>query len=124
MQYSVPKSILMTQSLLEKRIPASQLRQIKALCRKHRVLRLFAFGSVLAADFRPDSDIDFLVSFDEVPLLEYGDNYFSLLESLRKLLSREIDLVIEKDLTNPVLIESIRQHRALLYEKEDSEVVA
>lgn len=87
-------------------------------------MRLFAFGSVLADDFRPDSDIDFLVSFDEIPLLEYGDNYFSLLESLRKLLSREIDLVIEKDLSNPVLIESIRQHRALLYEKKDSEVVA
>jgi uncharacterized protein len=114
----------MRQSLLEKRIPASQISQIKTLCRKHRVLRLFAFGSVLDADFHPDSDIDFLVSFDEVPLLEYGDNYFSLLESLRKLLSREIDLVIEKDLTNPVLIDSIRQHRALLYEKEDSEVVA
>ena len=114
----------MAKGYLERRIGTDKLRQIKALCKKHRVSRLFVFGSVLGAEFGPDSDIDFLVAFDEVPLLEYADNYFSLLESFRKLFSREIDLVIEKDLLNPVLIESIRQNRALLYAKEDSQVVA
>lgn len=33
-------------------------------CRKYHVRRLALFGSVLRADFRPDSDVDVLVEFE------------------------------------------------------------
>ena len=33
-------------------------------CRRHRIRELALFGSVLRADFRPDSDIDVLVEFE------------------------------------------------------------
>ncbi|MEN3001958.1 MAG: nucleotidyltransferase domain-containing protein [Armatimonadota bacterium] len=37
---------------------------LKYLCRKWRIARLEVFGSVLRADFRADSDIDLLVTFE------------------------------------------------------------
>jgi len=36
---------------------------LEAFCRKWQVRELALFGSVLRDDFRPDSDIDVLVSF-------------------------------------------------------------
>lgn len=33
-------------------------------CRENGIRRLSVFGSALRGDFRPDSDIDFLVEFD------------------------------------------------------------
>ena len=35
------------------------------LCRRHHITRLSLFGSVLRDDFRPDSDVDVLVAFEE-----------------------------------------------------------
>lgn len=42
-------------------IPSEALGEI---CRRHGVLRLSFFGSVLRADFGPTSDLDVLVEFD------------------------------------------------------------
>ncbi|MBN1200325.1 MAG: nucleotidyltransferase family protein [Anaerolineae bacterium] len=38
--------------------------QIAAFCERHHIRRLLLFGSVLRADFRPDSDVDVLVEFE------------------------------------------------------------
>jgi len=38
--------------------------QIAAFCRRHHIRTLSLFGSVLRADFRPDSDVDVLVEFE------------------------------------------------------------
>jgi len=37
---------------------------IREFCLKHHIKKLSIFGSYLREDFRPDSDIDFLVEFD------------------------------------------------------------
>jgi uncharacterized protein len=37
--------------------------EIADFCRKHEVLRLSVFGSILTDDFRPESDVDVLVEF-------------------------------------------------------------
>ena len=37
---------------------------IAAFCRENGIRRLSVFGSALRADFRPESDIDFLVEFE------------------------------------------------------------
>lgn len=39
--------------------------RIAEFCRKHRIRTLSLFGSALREDFRPDSDVDVLVSFAE-----------------------------------------------------------
>ena len=39
--------------------------QLAEFCRKHHIQRMSVFGSVLRDDFRPESDVDFLVEFEE-----------------------------------------------------------
>ncbi len=38
--------------------------KLTAFCRRHHIRKLSLFGSVLRADFRPESDVDVLVEFD------------------------------------------------------------
>lgn len=62
------------------------------------------------------SDIDLLVEFSsELEILDYPDNYFSLLDDLEKLLESKVDLVSVKSLKNPVLIEEINKHKISSY---------
>ncbi len=39
--------------------------QLAEFCRRHQIQTLSLFGSVLREDFRPDSDIDVLVEFED-----------------------------------------------------------
>lgn len=39
--------------------------KIAGFCKKNHIRKLALFGSVLGADFRPDSDVDVLVEFEE-----------------------------------------------------------
>ena len=49
-----------------------------------------------------DSDIDFLVEFSsEIEVLDYTDNYFSLLDGLVNILNTKIDLVSVKSIKKP-----------------------
>lgn len=66
--------------------------------------------------YRESSDIDLLVSFQDMPLLEYADNYFDLLEELETILGRKVDLVVDKSIQNPYLAASVQQSKMLLYE--------
>jgi predicted nucleotidyltransferase len=91
--------------------------KIHDLCNRHRVAHLFAFGSVLTDNFRPDSDIDFIVDFSDVQLFEYADNYFGLKHSLENLLNRNIDLLEDKAIKNPFLRKSIDASKKLIYGK-------
>lgn len=88
---------------------------IKALCNKHKVSRLFVFGSILSDNFNKSSDIDFLVDFSGVDLYDYADNYFDLKKSLEKLLKRQIDLLEDKTVKNPYLRQSIDSSKQLIY---------
>ena len=92
-------------------------KQLEDICRKYHVTELSVFGSVLTKNFRKDSDIDFLVSFDEkgIDLLEYADNYFGLLEELEKITSRKVDLVEKKSLSNPFFIEELEETKQVIY---------
>ena len=100
------------QQLIEKR-----KKDLIALCQALNIKRLYAFGSVVSDKFRDDSDIDFLISFaDNLSVEEYTQNYFTLLYKLRELFDREIDIVTERTLSNPYLIESINESKQLIYE--------
>ena len=39
--------------------------QLAEFCRRHQIQTLSLFGSVLREDFRPDSDVDVLVEFED-----------------------------------------------------------
>lgn len=64
---------------------------LKAFCEQHHIRKLSLFGSVLRDDFRPDSDIDVLVEFDEN--YRIGLMGFAALQlELSELLQREVHL--------------------------------
>lgn len=90
--------------------------EIIALCKMHKVKSFSLFGSAAKETMHHESDVDFLVQFsDEIDILDYADNYFSLLEKLESLLGKKIDLVTKKSLTNPILIEEIERSKVDLY---------
>lgn len=89
--------------------------KINALCNKHKVARLFVFGSILTDNFKKSSDIDLLVDFSGVDLYDYADNYFDLKISLEKVLERQVDLLEDKAVKNPYLRKSIDSSKRLIY---------
>lgn len=96
-------------------IVEEHLQEIKNTFKKHGAIRAFLFGSAAVGKSTSQSDIDFLFSFPaEMDHETYANNYFSLLNSLRQLLNREVDLVAEKTLKNPYLIESINANKIQL----------
>ena len=88
---------------------------INQLCQKHSVEKLYLFGSATNDNFTPESDLDFLVKFQSINLSTYFTNYLSLKEQLKDLFKREIDLVEEQSLKNPILIQSINNSKQLIY---------
>ena len=94
----------------------NKLNAIVAACKKHHVESIALFGSAAKNTMNKDSDIDFLVEFsDDIDVLDYADNYFSLLDHLQEILDREVDLVSAKSLKNPVLKEEIYESKIDLY---------
>jgi predicted nucleotidyltransferase len=95
---------------------AERLHVIAELCRRYRVRRLELFGSAAGDSFDSHrSDADFLVEFEPLADGEYADAYFGLRESLESLLSRPVDLVMNKAIRNPYFLEAIEPTRMLLY---------
>ncbi|MCP4457488.1 MAG: nucleotidyltransferase domain-containing protein [Cytophagales bacterium] len=91
--------------------------EIATICQSLNVERLYAFGSVVADDFSEDSDVDFLLSFQEgMSIEDYTENYFSMQYAFRRLLQRDVDIVTERSLSNPYFIDSINKTKELIYE--------
>lgn len=88
------------------------------LCKRHKVKELYVFGSALTSKFNDRSDIDFLVQFENVDLLEYADNYFDLKEKLEKLLGREIDLLENQAIRNPIFRRVLDREKRIVYDRE------
>jgi len=88
---------------------------IRALCTKHKVSRLFVFGSVLKNKLKKNSDIDLIVDFRDVEVYDYADNYFDLKFSLENLFKRNVDLLEDVAINNPYLRESIDSTKQLIY---------
>jgi uncharacterized protein len=89
--------------------------QIKKLCSEHDVKTLFAFGSVVDDRFNEDSDIDLIVDIDNKDPFDYADNYFDLKFQLADLLKRDIDLLEDKAIKNPLLKKQIEETKVLVY---------
>jgi predicted nucleotidyltransferase len=89
---------------------------LEEICRQYRVKRLELFGSAAAGrDRSAESDLDFVVQFEPVPMGEYADTYFGLREALERLYGRQIDLVVESAIRNPYFRESVERTKTLLY---------
>jgi uncharacterized protein len=81
----------------------------------YRVRRMYAFGSVCTDKFNNNSDIDFLISFEDISYEQYTDNYFDLHYKLQDLFNRRIDLLTENSLSNPYFINGVDRTKQLIY---------
>ena len=85
------------------------------LCKTHKVKSLYAFGSILTDKFNNESDIDLIVDFQQLDVLDYGDNYYELKFSLENIFKRNIDLLEQKAIKNPYFIKTLNQNKKLIY---------
>jgi uncharacterized protein len=75
-------------------------KKIEEFCKRWRITEFSLFGSVLRDDFRPDSDIDVLLSIDpkaHIGLFEIAQMQIEL----EKMFKRSVDLVEKESLRNP-----------------------
>jgi uncharacterized protein len=105
-------------SLTGDRIKASSA-QIAEFCQRWNVVEFALFGSVLRSDFRPDSDIDVLVTFAPGLSLSWDDR-MEMQEQIEALFGRRVDLVSKKYLKNPYRRHEILSTHQVIYAVEQS----
>ena len=87
------------------------------LCRKHHVRRLEVFGSATNNTFDDaNSDLDFLVEFEDMPPSQFAQDFFAVKEGLEVLFGRHVDLVTDSSLANPYFFARDNAQRCSIYE--------
>ncbi|RIK40307.1 MAG: hypothetical protein DCC55_15375 [Chloroflexi bacterium] len=95
------------------------LAAIAALCRKYGVEELAIFGSALRDDFRPSSDVDFLVVFTNDDYGPWMSKLIDLEAELSDLLQRKVDLISKRGVEqsrNWIKRKNILQAAKVIYE--------
>jgi hypothetical protein len=82
-------------------MPKSKVRypkeSLESFCARYKVRRLALFGSVVRDDFRPDSDVDVLVSFDPAARVSFM-TFGKMKRELSLIFRRPVDLVPQEGL--------------------------
>ena len=92
------------------RIPKKELAEF---CHHYQVQKMALFGSVLRKDFRQESDVDVLVSFQ--PAARIGFITFSRMQrELSTIFNRPVDLVPMEGL-KPVIRDSVLSNIEVVY---------
>jgi uncharacterized protein len=110
---SIDGTVSLDQLGIRDRIPASQ-EQIEAFCRRWKIHEFALFGSVLRDDFRPDSDVDVLVEFED----KYHPGFRGwngMIEELEAMFGRSVDLVRKELVVNPYRRRHILGSQEVLY---------
>ncbi len=89
--------------------------ELRRLGEKYQVSKMYVFGSVTNDSFSESSDIDILISFNDIPIDQYTDNFFELHDDLEKLFGRKVDLLTESSISNPFFKEELQNTRQLIY---------
>jgi predicted nucleotidyltransferase len=95
-----------------------KLQELEQICKKHKVNKLFVFGSASKGGFKPkSSDIDLIVDIEEMDPVSKGELLISLWNNLEELFNRKVDLLTTKKITNPFLLREIENSKQLLYDR-------
>jgi uncharacterized protein len=87
---------------------------LESLCRRWKIQQFSVIGSVLRPDFRADSDVDVVVTFQSDSAWDLFD-IVRLRDELAVLFGRSIDLIEEPAVRNPYMLASIRRTKRVLY---------
>jgi predicted nucleotidyltransferase len=91
--------------------------EIEEFCHRWKINELSFFGSIIRDDFGSDSDIDILVDFTEDARWSLFD-WVDMIEELKSIFGREIDLVDKSSLHNPFRRHAILNNREVAYESK------
>jgi predicted nucleotidyltransferase len=94
--------------------------EIAAFCKRWKIRELALFGSALRDEFRPDSDLDILVTFTPDADWSLLDHIQMQLE-LEKLFGRSVDLISKRALErspNRIRREEILKTAHIVYSEE------
>jgi len=69
--------------------------RIAEFCKRWNISEFAIFGSALRADFRPDSDVDVLVSFAPEAKVSLFD-MANMQEELKQIFGRDVDLISKR----------------------------
>lgn len=101
----------------------NKIDHITILCRKYKVEKLYAFGSVISGHFNPEtSDIDLIAELETMPPIEKGENLMNLWTELEELFTRRIDLLTDQPIRNPFLRKNMEQTKQLIYDRRSEKV--
>jgi len=89
-------------------------RKIAEFCTRWRIREFSLFGSVLREDFRPDRDVDVLVTFHPDARWSLFD-FVEMPEELKALFGRDVDLVEAEGLRNPFRRRSILRSKEVIH---------
>lgn len=89
-------------------------KRISEFCRRWGVVEFSLFGSALRADFRPDSDIDVLVTFSKEAEISLFDLVQMKLD-LEKIFHRPVDIIEKDALENPFRKREILRTAQVIY---------
>ena len=87
---------------------------IVRICEKYRLTELSIFGSAIREDFKDDSDVDILISYEDVWQNDPFDELY-IEREFTELLNREVDIVDKDGLKNPIRREEILTTREVVY---------
>lgn len=95
--------------------------QIIKICSDHHVEQLFIVGSVKTDKFNDQSDVDILIQFGSlIDPPEYFNNYMDFKEKLESVLNREVDIVENQAVRNPVFRKILDRDKILIYERKSA----
>jgi len=90
-------------------------KKIENFCRLWKIKEMSLFGSVLRDDFNSESDVDILVSFSEDARWSLFD-WVNMIEELKEITGREVDLVEKESLRNPFRRRAILENKEVIYD--------
>ena len=88
-------------------------RSVAGMARQHGLSKIVVFGSAVHADFRPDSDVDVLVSH-RPGVARSLESEFALQEQLEALFDRDVDL-FEERVAGPTIAQRAAREGVALY---------
>ncbi len=82
---------------------AERTAELSEICGRFHVARLDLYGKAATADYLTEKDsLTLLVEFQSLPISDYFDSYFGLLESLQRLFCLPVKLLTANAMaTNP-----------------------
>lgn len=94
---------------------AGNQQAIAVACQSNDVKRLDLFGSYSRADHTSESDMDFLVQFNDPMRAGLLDRFLALHQELEQITGCRVDLLECSSIENPILRKRIEKDRILVY---------